>query len=315
MGDDQHRAAARGQVAGQPGDRLDVEVVGRLVEQQQVGMVEQRVRERDPAPLAAGETADRGVEPVGEAAEARRRRAGRRGPPRKIAVAGPLVLGAVADQQRRRRSSPAVELVALVEQRRCAGRRVRVTCRRRAARLPAIRSSSVDLPSPLRPTTPMRSPSAMPSVTSSGSSRAAKPLLDRVEVDEVTGIGTACGRHADRLQGCELMTVTDGNTEVDRARRRGQRARGRSGSAAALRQPAGAERTRRPELVDEHGVEVVLDLRTGVEVALEGPGPLTDEPAVRIEHRSLYPGSAATPTSTWTRSARGARRAKMRLAG
>lgn len=42
-------------------------------------------------------------------------------------------------------------------------------------------------------------------------------------------------------------------------------------------------------LVDEHGLEVVLDLRTRIEVEMEGPGPLVDEPAVRIEHRSLYP--------------------------
>lgn len=42
-------------------------------------------------------------------------------------------------------------------------------------------------------------------------------------------------------------------------------------------------------LVDQQGLEVVLDLRTDVEVALEGPGPLTGEPRVRIEHRSLYP--------------------------
>jgi protein-tyrosine phosphatase len=44
-------------------------------------------------------------------------------------------------------------------------------------------------------------------------------------------------------------------------------------------------------LVDEQAVEVVLDLRTGVEVELEGPGPLTRERTVRIEHRSLYPES------------------------
>lgn len=42
-------------------------------------------------------------------------------------------------------------------------------------------------------------------------------------------------------------------------------------------------------LVDEEGLEVVLDLRTDVEVAREGPGPLTSERAVRVEHRSLYP--------------------------
>jgi protein-tyrosine phosphatase len=44
-------------------------------------------------------------------------------------------------------------------------------------------------------------------------------------------------------------------------------------------------------LVEQEAVEVVLDLRTDVEVELEGPGPMTAEPAVRIEHRSLYPDS------------------------
>jgi len=44
-------------------------------------------------------------------------------------------------------------------------------------------------------------------------------------------------------------------------------------------------------LVDEEGVEVILDLRTDIELALEGPGPMTREPRVRTEHRSLYPDS------------------------
>lgn len=44
-------------------------------------------------------------------------------------------------------------------------------------------------------------------------------------------------------------------------------------------------------LVEDEALEVVLDLRTDVEVTLEGPGPLTNERAVRIEHRSLYPDS------------------------
>lgn len=46
-------------------------------------------------------------------------------------------------------------------------------------------------------------------------------------------------------------------------------------------------------LIVEEGLEVVVDLRTDVEVELEGPGPLTAEVAVRIEHRSLYPDSGA----------------------
>jgi hypothetical protein len=44
-------------------------------------------------------------------------------------------------------------------------------------------------------------------------------------------------------------------------------------------------------LVEQEALEVVLDLRTELEVELEGPGPITREPRVRIEHRSLYPGS------------------------
>ncbi|HZB77167.1 MAG TPA: tyrosine-protein phosphatase [Solirubrobacteraceae bacterium] len=42
-------------------------------------------------------------------------------------------------------------------------------------------------------------------------------------------------------------------------------------------------------LVDDLGVAVVVDLRTGAEVALEGPGPLVAEGRVEIRHRSLYP--------------------------
>ena len=44
-------------------------------------------------------------------------------------------------------------------------------------------------------------------------------------------------------------------------------------------------------LVDQEALEVVLDLRTELEVELEGPGPMTQEPGVRVEHRSLYPRS------------------------
>lgn len=47
-------------------------------------------------------------------------------------------------------------------------------------------------------------------------------------------------------------------------------------------------------LVEECGLEVVLDLRTDVEVALEGPGPLAADSRVRIEHHSLYPSRGNT---------------------
>lgn len=42
-------------------------------------------------------------------------------------------------------------------------------------------------------------------------------------------------------------------------------------------------------LVDEFRVRAVADLRTGVEVAGEGDGPMTREADVRIEHLSLFP--------------------------
>jgi protein-tyrosine phosphatase len=42
-------------------------------------------------------------------------------------------------------------------------------------------------------------------------------------------------------------------------------------------------------LVDDLGVRAVADLRTGVEVAGEGPGPMTRERRVRVEHLSLFP--------------------------
>ena len=48
------------------------------------------------------------------------------------------------------------------------------------------------------------------------------------------------------------------------------------------------------ELLAEHRLEVVLDLRTEVEVTLEGPGPLIAEPRVRVAHHSLYPTQGNT---------------------
>ena len=42
-------------------------------------------------------------------------------------------------------------------------------------------------------------------------------------------------------------------------------------------------------LVDELRVRAIADLRTGVEVDTEGPGPMTREPLVDIHHLSLFP--------------------------
>jgi hypothetical protein len=62
VGDDEHRAAALGQVTRQPVDALDVQMVRRLVQQEQLRVAEQRLGQRDPAPLAAGQRPDRRVE-------------------------------------------------------------------------------------------------------------------------------------------------------------------------------------------------------------------------------------------------------------
>jgi len=53
VGDDQDRAGIVAQMAFQPGHRFGVEMVGRFVQQQQFGLVEQQLAERDAAPLAA----------------------------------------------------------------------------------------------------------------------------------------------------------------------------------------------------------------------------------------------------------------------
>ena len=42
-------------------------------------------------------------------------------------------------------------------------------------------------------------------------------------------------------------------------------------------------------LVGERSLTAVIDLRTEVELNLEGPSPMNEEPRVVVEHRSLYP--------------------------
>ncbi len=61
MGDGDHGPLVVGEVALQPLDRFGVEMVGRLVEQQQVRLGEQQPAERHPASLAARERPDRRV--------------------------------------------------------------------------------------------------------------------------------------------------------------------------------------------------------------------------------------------------------------
>jgi protein-tyrosine phosphatase len=46
-------------------------------------------------------------------------------------------------------------------------------------------------------------------------------------------------------------------------------------------------------LVEDVGVRVVVDLRTGIEVELEGPGPLLVDGRASVRHRSLFPETGA----------------------
>ena len=67
--DEDDRGVERSQHALEPLERLDVEVVRRLVEQQQVGLRGERARERGARQLAAGEGRERPVEVVVREAE------------------------------------------------------------------------------------------------------------------------------------------------------------------------------------------------------------------------------------------------------
>src|SRR5262249_13257695 len=61
VGDDQDRTRIVAQMTFEPRDRLSVEMVGRLVKQQQLGLLEQQPTERNATPLAAGQRVDVGI--------------------------------------------------------------------------------------------------------------------------------------------------------------------------------------------------------------------------------------------------------------
>ncbi len=58
VGDGDNRAGVLLQVLLQPGHGLGVEVVGRLVEQQDVGLLQEQPHQRHAPPLAAGKDGD-----------------------------------------------------------------------------------------------------------------------------------------------------------------------------------------------------------------------------------------------------------------
>ena len=113
VGDHDERQVAAQQRLSEPGDRLDVEVVGRLVQQQHVEVTQQQRRQRDPPALPTREAVDRAVE--GDAGQQVLDHGSGGG------VGGPLVLGPVAEDDVGD-GGFGVEVVVLAEQGRRAGR-------------------------------------------------------------------------------------------------------------------------------------------------------------------------------------------------
>jgi len=69
VGDEQQRTAPRSEVVLEPGDGVDVEVVGWLIEDQHIRVAQQEAGECHPHPPAAGELLDRAFVPVGRKAQ------------------------------------------------------------------------------------------------------------------------------------------------------------------------------------------------------------------------------------------------------
>ena len=91
VGHDDERGPAGEQVLREPAHALDVEVVRRLVEHEQVEVLDQRGRQRDPAALATGHRGDHGVQ-----AQRRDPESVQNGP--NAGVGRPLVLGVVPER-------------------------------------------------------------------------------------------------------------------------------------------------------------------------------------------------------------------------
>ncbi len=167
--DDDERPAAGGEVAGEPVDGLDVEVVRRLVEQEQRrgGRAAARasaMRRRSPPDSGA----------TGVSSPSARRRIST--PPRRPSrtprnAASPAHSWSARPPTSSSRTVRSAARSSPWPRRAAATPPVRVTVPASASSTPASSRSSVDLPSPLRPTIPTRSPSASPSVTSRSTER------------------------------------------------------------------------------------------------------------------------------------------------
>ena len=181
--DQKQRAAVGAQPALQPQQRIEVQVVGRLIQQQQVRAAHERARQVGAHAQAAGELAQRArrgprrePRPAASCAARLRRgvaiqrtRTGRAGRPRACRHRAPAASASCASSARSSRSPSRMYSdqrgvgVRQILRDRGDGevRRARCTPRHRCCSSPRISASSVDLPQPLRPTMPTFSPRKM----------------------------------------------------------------------------------------------------------------------------------------------------------
>ena len=162
------RALGQDAPASQP-DALDIEMVGRLVEQQQIGRAHERARERDALAPATRQPVDGLI--------------GARLHPGEAELRDELVDARVVLPRARRREEAGGDGGAHGRARLEHGRLRQIgdaqaarreTAPRSTPSSPARMRSSVDLPAPLGPMRPTRSPSASVKLTSSKSARAPK---------------------------------------------------------------------------------------------------------------------------------------------
>ena len=155
------------EVVAEPADAVGVEAVGRLVEQQDLRVAEQRAGQGQTLPHAEGE-------PAGALVGGRSRARPRRGP-RSTRPAGMPLMAAMARRWFRavrpgcmqRASRTDADQPGRVLGGRCSGRR-RSGPRRRSGRVsPTIIRMVVDLPAPFGPTKPVTRPAATVKVRSS----------------------------------------------------------------------------------------------------------------------------------------------------
>ena len=174
-----HRAGIVGDHLLQEVERLEVEVVGRLVEHQQVRGRGERAGEHEAAALAAGERADRlagllrreqKILHVADDVARLRRRPSRCRRRSRVSASFSVVAGS---RLARRWSSEAISRLAPSR-----------TVPPSGAAAPVRMSSSVVLPAPFGPTMPSRSPRAMRSERSRIERPAAERLGDALRLDD-----------------------------------------------------------------------------------------------------------------------------------